>query len=177
MVASSNYYPKIDQFVLAGELLEETVRALREEGRDTVESIVFWAGGVSDSIATISTLLIPKGAGVSRHPLQVRVDDRTMAAVCDHLDPPRSVLLGQVHTHRDKAFHSWADDQFSLDTPGFLSIVVPRFARDGVDTWTEWAFFVCAGGGRFQEMSRQVVARRFRVEGSLRLESHDVTPS
>lgn len=175
MAETSNYYPKIGQFVLPGELLEATVRGLRQEGRFAVESIVFWAGGVRDGTATISTLLIPKGPGVSKHPLQVRVDDRTMAALCDRLDPPQTVLLAQVHTHQGEAFHSWADDQFSPDTPGFLSIVLPRFAHGGPETWMEWAFFECLGGGEFREIGPEVRSR-FRLDGSLALQVHDIAP-
>ena len=35
----------------------------------------------------------------------------------------------QVHTHRGRAFHSRLDDNFPLlQTAGFMSLVIPRFA-------------------------------------------------
>ena len=177
MAAISKYYVDIKTFVLAGSLLDATVRALRREGEFKVESIVFWTGSARGTVATVSGLLVPQGNGVSKHPLQVRVDERTMAALCTKVDPPERVLLGQVHTHMGKAFHSWADDNFSLGTPGFISIVIPDFARGGVDTWQDWAFFVCRGEGKFDPLDRETVARSFRIDPSVGLETHDIRPS
>src|SRR5207302_2836368 len=38
-------------------------------------------------------------------------------------------VRAQIHTHGGRAFHSRTDDLYPLvHTPGFLSIVVPRFA-------------------------------------------------
>jgi hypothetical protein len=39
----------------------------------------------------------------------------------------------QVHTHPGEAFHSAIDDAFPIiHTPGFLSLVIPRFAQSHV---------------------------------------------
>jgi len=42
-------------------------------------------------------------------------------------------VRAQVHTHRMRAFHSHTDDRYPIvHTPGFLSLVVPNFARIGL---------------------------------------------
>src|SRR6266545_2692624 len=160
----SNYYPEIKHFILPGNLLAETVAALRTEGGDTVESIVFWAGRVERGEAAVTHLIIPTGDGVFRHPFQVRVDESVIAALCDLLDPPQLVLLGQVHTHLGAAFHSPSDDRFSFDTPGYLSVVVPRCGRSGAAAWLTWGFHECLGSGRFRRLRSAEITRRFRVE-------------
>jgi hypothetical protein len=166
--AKDKFFPHISRFVLSPSLLEATVDALQAEGRFKVESILFWAGAVNNEIATVTDVLVPKGAGVFQHPLHVRVDEGIIAALCDILDPPRLVLLAQVHTHVEEAFHSHTDDHFSFGTPGLLSVVVPNAARDGVTRWNDWAFLECFGDSEFRLIEREEFAER------LSLGSHDV---
>lgn len=160
---ANNHFHSINTFYLCSDLLEHTIRILREEGKFLTESILFWAGFVSKSEATVSHIFAPKGKGVSRHPLRIRVSEETMAAICDMLNPPHLVLLGQVHTHLMEAFHSAADDQNSLDTPGFLSFVVPYGAREGADAWMEWGFYECIGRGKFRNLPGEEMRKRFVV--------------
>lgn len=173
MAAPSELFQAIDKFEISLSLLQQTIEALRREGRYTVESILFWAGRVSGTTATITHIIIPNGPGVTQHPLQVRIDEMVMAAICDLVDPPTCILLGQVHTHMGEAFHSRADDQNSLDTPGYLSMVVPYAARDGAEHWLKWAFFECLGGQRFRQMDTQEVSRRFIVNSDERITIHE----
>lgn len=168
MAAKDKFFPHISKFVLSPSLLEATVKALQAEGRFEVESILFWAGTVSGGIATVTDVLVPKGPGVFQRPLHIRVDEGIIAALCDVLDPPRLVLLGQVHTHLEEAFHSYTDDHFSFSTPGLLSVVVPNAARDGVTRWNEWAFLECHGGSEFRLLKNEELAERLSIE------SHDI---
>ncbi len=168
MGVKDKFFPHISKFVLSPSLLEATVTALQAEGRFEVESILFWAGTVSCGIATVTDVLIPKGPGVFQRPLHIRVDEGIIAALCDVLDPPRLVLLAQVHTHLEEAFHSYTDDHFSFGTPGLLSVVVPNAARDGVPRWSEWAFLECLGGSEFRLIENEDLDRRLSIE------SHDV---
>ena len=168
MGAKDKFFPKISKFALSPSLLEATTKALQAEGRFEVESILFWAGTVSGGIATVTDVLIPKGPGVFQRPLHIRVNEGIIAALCDVLDPPRLVLLAQVQTHLEEAFHSHTDDHFSFGTPGLLSVVVPNAARDGATRWNEWAFLECLGGSEFRLIENEELAER------LRMHSHDV---
>jgi hypothetical protein len=168
MADRNKFFPPISTFVLSRHLLEVTVNVLQTEGQFKVESILFWAGTVRDGIATVSDILVPKGPGVIQQRSLVRVDDQIIAALCDVLDPPRLVLLGQVHTHLAAAYHSYTDNHFCFETPGFLSVVVSRAGRDGAERWREWAFFECLGGPEFQPLTKRIVRRRFTMG------SHDV---
>jgi hypothetical protein len=53
-------------------------------------------------------------------------------AAIDLADEGRSIRA-QVHTHGHEAFHSETDDAYpAVQTPGFLSLVIPWFARGPV---------------------------------------------
>ncbi len=58
----------------------------------------------------------------------------------------------QVHTHAGEAFHSQTDDEFPIvQTPGFLSLVIPNFAFGRVGL--QDAFLTClCDGGRWIEL-------------------------
>ena len=168
MAANDKFFPRINKFVLSPALLEATIDVLQTEGRFEVESILFWAGAVSGGIATVTDVLVPKGPGVVQHPFNIRVSEAVIAALCDVLDPPRLVLLGQVHTHLEEAFHSYADDHFSLGTRGLLSVVVPNAARGGTTSRDQWAVLECLGGSEFTLIEGDELSQRFYMG------SHDV---
>lgn len=174
MAATNKYFPRIDTFALSTALLDNTLSALRAEGQFCVESLVFWGGAVAGGVAVVTHVFVPKGPGVYKHQLQVRINEQVIAALCGELDPPRLVLLGQVHTHREAAFHSPSDDRFSLDTPGYVSIVIPEFARHNVSAKDEWAFYECEGGGRFRKIEAKERARRFLITPDGAVTVHDV---
>lgn len=174
MAAQSNMFARIEQFELPWILLQETVEILRREGRFEVESLLFWAGRISGTTAAITHIIVPKGHGVFQHPLQVRVNESVMAAVCDLIDPPERVLLAQVHTHIGEAFHSEADDQNSLDTPGYLSLVVPYGAKDDATEWKRWGIFECLGLQRFRRITAHEITNRFVVKPDERIMIHEI---
>ncbi len=176
MDGTDKHPQRIESFRLSYRLLEETLSALTAEGRYKVESMVFWAGEVCGSTAAITRILVPKGRGVFRRPFQLRIDASVAAALCDYLDPPNIVLLGQVHTHLEGAFHSWADDSFTFETPGYLSLVVPRFGREGIRGWRKWGFFECVGTRVFREIVPGELRRRFLLSRSrkAKVETYEV---
>jgi hypothetical protein len=161
MGATRKYFSSIDKYVIPEDLYSRTLAALRRAGRDRTESTVYWAGSVFGATATITTLVVPVGPGVRMHRLQVRVSDQIIAAIDAQMDPPRRVLLAQVHTHAGRAFHSTVDDAFGFDTLGFISIVVPNFGRRGLAALSSWSFNECIGTGRYRELPQSEVTLRF----------------
>ena len=69
-------------------------------------------------------------------------------------------IRAQVHTHPGAAFHSHIDDDWPVvQTEGFLSLVLPRFAQG--DVGFDGAYLVEIGGdGRWEEAS---IEDRFEV--------------
>jgi hypothetical protein len=71
-------------------------------------------------------------------------------------------LLAQVHSHPGTAFHSFGDDERATSFhPGFMSIVVPRFAR-GVMSIGQCAVFEFDGAG-FVQLDERAVQERIRL--------------
>lgn len=163
MAETASTFTRIEVFRLPRNLLVKTVATLRAEGQGRVESLVFWAGAVGRGVADVRHLFVPAGPGVSKDESHLRVSDAVIAALCDLVDPPRVAVLGQVHTHRYEAFHSPTDDANSLDTPGYVSIVIPHFAEGGADLWEDWAFHECLGSGTFRLLPPAERARRFQI--------------
>lgn len=174
MAETANAFISIHRFALPYALLEKTVATLREEGSGCVESIAFFAGTIEESTARVTHLLVPKGSGVFKHAYHIRVSDRIVAKLCDFIDPPHRVLLGQVHTHKGEAFHSPSDDANSLDTPGYLSVVIPRFAAGAPSSWAQWAFHECIAPRTFRLWSPAEVGVRIGIEPTGDVEVHDV---
>lgn len=175
MAAPRSYFHRIEQFTLPSALIPATVDWLRKEGQFRVESIAYWAGSIGVQGARITDLIVPSGPGVQRHPLQVRVSDRTMASICALVEPPDRVLLVQVHTHRGEAFHSDTDDQYSLNTPGLVSIVIPHFAKEGGERWNQWGFHECIDHAVFRRMSTAEVSERFLIESNMEFNTHVIS--
>lgn len=174
MAETVSPYSTIHSFHLPANLLEATVQILRHEGAGQVESILFWAGTLGNRQGRVTRVLVPRGPGVFKHPLQVRVSDGIIAGLCDFIDPPSIVLLGQVHTHKFEAYHSVADDENSLDTPGYLSVVIPRFASNASGTWQEWAFCECIASKTFRQFPAAEVHERIIVEPTAEFTVHYV---
>ena len=62
-------------------------------------------------------------------------------------------VRAQVHTHPGAAFHSDTDDHWPLiSQPGFISIVIPDFARGPVSLEGAW-IGVLGGDGRWHHVA------------------------
>jgi proteasome lid subunit RPN8/RPN11 len=110
-------------------LVDATLDALREGGRDGVERVVFWLGRRrATGEADIVEIHVPEQEAAADY---FRIPPGGMIAFMNHLRRSRLVLLAQVHSHPGEAFHSKADDKWAVVRhEGGLSIVVPGFAAD-----------------------------------------------
>lgn len=172
-MSADEYFAAIRTFRVPPNLVQETLRVLRREGRGRTESIVFWAGRLVGPDAEIHTVVVPRGDGVEVHRTHVRIDVATMARVADLVNPPDSVLLAQVHTHEGSAFHSEVDDVYGFHSPGFMSIVVPRFGVTSHDA-SDWAHFECLGDARVRPVYNSEILERFVVHPALPLAVREV---
>lgn len=116
--------------LLAPAVWLETLGCLRECGRNEAECVVFWT----------SSLAMPDRVDQVLHPRHTKtpyfyeVDSNWLARLAVELHAARRSVRLQVHTHAGRAFHSRTDDENPLvTTPGFLSLVIPRFARPPID--------------------------------------------
>lgn len=111
-------------------LLAATATQLRECGAGRRECVAYWLGTIgSDDVSAV------------RHPRHTatatgyEVDGDWLTEFFLELSRNRQRVVAQLHTHPGEwVGHSGIDDRFAVvPTPGFVSVVVPRFAANGVD--------------------------------------------
>ncbi len=88
-----------------------------------------------------------------------------MWRMSDALYRDRQQIAGQFHTHPGVAFHSNADNEgLFLPVPGYLSIVVPRFAEAGLSSFRGCYATWYVGGGCWEKIPQPDIAARIRVD-------------
>jgi hypothetical protein len=111
-------------------LVRETLRVLHRCGRERSECVALWSGRL-DTSDLVDEVLHP-AHDVGPHGYEINPD--WMHRLWVDLSEQRRCLRAQVHTHPRGAFHSPTDDEFpAVHTPGFVSLVVPAFARPPID--------------------------------------------
>lgn len=118
------------------DLLEETARLLAEAGRHGLEAIVLWAGTIRPVDAfDVELILRPSQTAYSgAEGLLAQVNSDELFRINCLLSEKSLRLIAQLHTHPGDAYHSETDDDFALvSAAGSISIVVPHFARNGID--------------------------------------------
>lgn len=106
-------------------LLLKTFEVFRACGNGRRECQVLWIGPWStpDSVTEVIHPVHASHAG------GFALDDRWLTAFWLDLAKQSKGVRVQVHTHPGSAFHSSIDDQYPIvNTSGFLSLVLPRFA-------------------------------------------------
>jgi len=111
-------------------VLGETFAELRRCGRGRRECQVLWTSPWDD-VGLIDRVVHPKHRA---HGDGFELDGGWLNAFWQELAATRSGIRVQIHTHPYRAFHSATDDQWPIiHTPGFLSLVIPRFASGRAD--------------------------------------------
>jgi hypothetical protein len=109
--------------------LEDTFSLLRECGNGRRECQVLWLSPWA-APSTITTLVHPDHRATA---ISFDLKDAWITAFWKRLAEENRGVRVQVHTHPDSAFHSGTDDHWPIvQTPGFLSLVIPRFALGDV---------------------------------------------
>lgn len=110
-------------------VLRETFAELRRCGAGRRECQVVWTGPWSTP-HEVTTVVHPhhraRGDGFE-------LDSAWLTEFWQRLTATATGVRVQVHTHPGRAFHSAVDDAWPIvHTPGFLSLVIPRFAQGEV---------------------------------------------
>lgn len=114
---------------VAALLLAETFNMLRECGAGMRECQVLW---ISDWARQeiISSVVHPLH---SSHAGGFQVASNWINQFWQELSRAERGIRAQIHTHPAQAFHSATDDAFPIiHSVGFLSLVIPHFARGPV---------------------------------------------
>jgi hypothetical protein len=134
-------------------LVRGTLRTLHECGRERDECVVLWSGPL-DAPRSVDRALHPRhDAGRGGY----RIDRAWMHGLWVQLAEDGRCLRAQVHTHPCDAFHSATDDEYpAVQSAGFVSLVVARFARPPVHLATIHASVLAPEGWRRSTFAREV---------------------
>jgi proteasome lid subunit RPN8/RPN11 len=111
-------------------LLEQSLSTMRRCGGGRRECVLFWAARASD---TSRVILVEHPAHTATRD-GYSVDGNWLTQLWERMATDDTRVVAQVHTHPGVAFHSRTDDAFpALSTPGFVSVVIPRYATEDLD--------------------------------------------
>jgi len=137
-------------------------RTLRECGRRACECVLYLCGTTDGSHANVSAAYHPAHTG-SAVGYEVPIPELTK--MNSWLFERRLSVFAQVHTHPGSAFHSATDDRWpTIETVGFLSLVVPNFAALGLAGLDGCYLAEYEGCGRWREIKREEMLTRVRLE-------------
>ena len=109
-------------------VFESTFSTLRTCGAGRRECQALWVGPWADP-ERVTRVVHPEHVASA---VGFQVDDHWLNRFWADLAERGEGIRVQVHTHPGAAYHSATDDAFPiLSIPGFLSLVIPRFAQAG----------------------------------------------
>jgi proteasome lid subunit RPN8/RPN11 len=111
------------RLTVGANIIEKTVAYLRPKETDPCEAVVLWLGRnhrVTEVFKPLQVVTVDS----------FRIPFESMRQLMAHLRLARQRVIAQVHTHPGLAFHSEADDEWSIVRhEGAFSLVLPYFAR------------------------------------------------
>jgi hypothetical protein len=114
---------------LASGIMASTFAQLRGCGQGRNECVVYWTGPRDDPGAVDGAIQPPHQAG----PDWYEIESAWITSFFLELRSTGRTTKAQVHSHPTSAWHSCTDDRYPLaPSPGFYSLVVPRFAAGPV---------------------------------------------
>lgn len=126
-----------EALILSPDLIAVTLASLRMAGTMCKEGIVLWLGRRERAgEIRVVEVYVPDHEAESDY---FWIPPESMQALLLHLQETTTFIASQVHSHPNKAFHSYADDQWAIVRHlGALSLVVPHFAQvTTVDTFIQ----------------------------------------
>jgi hypothetical protein len=125
-------------------LLAEAFHVMRKHGAGRAECVVYLTGPLSQT-GVVDEVLHP-----SHHasPDLYEIDRDWLNSAWFELARRRREIRVQVHLHGGRAYHSAVDDAYpAIQTPGFLSLVIPDFAAGDVGLSNAYLARLRADGG------------------------------
>lgn len=129
---------------LEGPVWNDTLVHFRRCGQGRRECVVLWTGPL-DAPGSVDVALHPEHSAT---PMNYRVNTAWLHRLHLQLFEEHRTIRAQVHTHKGAAFHSVTDDTYpAVNVPGFLSLVLPRFALGQMTEEDMWLAELGQEGG------------------------------
>jgi len=128
-----------------------------------------WSGIILEhNNALVRSCIFPRLSDPGNYEfLHAEITIRSALDIGQQIYDKHELLFAQLHTHAFEAFHSSVDDNFPIShKPGFISIVVPFFAKRkfyGSKTLTNCSVNEYEGEGKWHHLGKIEVRRRFKI--------------
>ena len=154
----------IIRYYVPDTILQDTLRRLRKIGYGYNEGIAYWVGILDKDVATITRAIFADNyTDFQNWTYHAFVPLSVAFKIEEEIRSKNEILFAQIHTHPRDAFHSFVDDMHPISHRiGFVSIVVPNFARN-VTSLSECAVLEYLGEARWDELSAKKIADKFIV--------------
>jgi hypothetical protein len=135
----------IRDFVVSGDVIDDTLDVVQAAGREGYEAFVLWGAVRSEAPGELRVVSVyqPRQKGiVTDDGLLVVVDGEALHRANEAFYARGELIAAQAHSHPTDAFHSDTDDAFPLMTlQGGLSAVIPFFGEGGRSALDAWAWY------------------------------------
>jgi proteasome lid subunit RPN8/RPN11 len=112
---------------ISNELIDQTLDELQRGGEKGHERVVLWLG-IPGDLVKVTEVFVPQQTTASDY---FHISREGMAQLMRHLREGDQMIVAQVHSHPEEAFHSKADDYWAIVRHvGALSSVLPHFALE-----------------------------------------------
>ena len=147
--------------LVPSDAVEETENFLRHAGAQDCEGAVLWIAEREVDSFRVQRVIAPRQSA-SRWHFDVPLEERIRIAMT--LREKELVLL-QVHSHPEEAFHSPTDDRKAMvDRRWALSIVVPNFCRDGMRDLNKLSAYALRGPLDWVQLSSAQLHRLLMIQ-------------
>ena len=155
---------KISKIVIPEEIIFDTEKYLREYGQRHHEGMVFWLGRKHKDTAYIASCINPVQTSTA---VTVDIALAESQRINRILASKKEVLIAQVHSHPNTAFHSSRDDSMPATYAiGYFSLVVPYFCKNGMGNMSEIVIVEYIGSGEWKKLKNNEIAKRFEIVNS-----------
>jgi proteasome lid subunit RPN8/RPN11 len=162
-----SYFAEIKQWVIPANVLQDSIAAMAPDGALGCEGIVMWLGHEQDGIAEITHLVSLRDSEVERQPEYINIPSHILSRVDQIAERNNAYLVGQIHSHPGLFVDlSFADREFGISTPYYLSVVAPHYAQDPTSTWHDCGVHVCMAERDFRRLSTPEVRQAIQVTQS-----------
>lgn len=127
----TSYFSKTTKWKISETVLPDSFGEMALDGEFGNEGIVLWLGRDQGASAEVTHLVKLRGPLIYKCPNQIRIHSALFNEVADVAIEHNVRLLGQIHSH-GAGFDldlSFSDRSYGLQTPYYLSLVAPNYAR------------------------------------------------
>lgn len=157
-------FSSIKKLIIPLQKLEKIYEHLRTAGSHGMEGIGLLLGVLEDDTFTVTTALVPRQSAYrTENGLLYHVEGEELHRINVWAYQNKLLLIAQIHSHPQEAFHSETDDSFAIvSSIGGFSIVVPNFAAGPIDIRL-WEVYRLEAAKGWTHISKQALIDLFQI--------------